>query len=301
MAATSAVRADDLWKRFGDREVVRGVSFSLGPGQVLGLVGPNGAGKTTIIRMLLGIVEPDRGEVTIRGKRLGNDTRERIGYLPEERGLYKGQRILETLVYLGELRGLARHDAARRAEDLLTRLGMTPHRTKKIGELSRGQAQLIQFAASVIHRPSVVVLDEPFAGLDPVYVRLIKEFIVEMHGNGAALILSTHHMDQVEDLCDHVVMLDEGTVVLRGSLTEVKRRYRGDTLAVTCQPWPDAIIGVRDVRRNGDGYVMHMLPGTTPNLVLSQLMERGSAIERFEVETPSMEEIFLTVVGVRDE
>ncbi len=266
---------------------------------MLGLVGPNGAGKTTTIRMILDIIRPDRGTVTLLEQSLDHDARHQIGYLPEERGLYRGLRVTNMLVYLGELKGLARHDAARRADDLLDRLGMASHRSKKVGELSRGMTQFIQFAGTIIHRPAVVILDEPFSNLDPVNVRTMKEIIGELRSEGAAVMLSTHQMYQVEELCDEVVMIDDGAIVLEGLLTDIKRRFRGDSLVIACDPWPEGLHGVSDVRRQGQTHVVRMLPGTTPEMVLRQLVEKGSHVERFEVETPSMEDIFVTVVRSR--
>ncbi len=297
----TAIRARGLWKRFGDRDVVKDVSFSVAGGEVLGLVGPNGAGKTTTIRMLLGVVQPDKGAVTLNGRSLSGETRERVGYLPEERGLYRGQRVIETLTYLGELRGMSRADATQSADQLLNRLGMTPSRATKVGELSRGMAQLIQFAACIIHDPTIVILDEPFAGLDPVHMRLLRVMIDEMRASGTTLVLSTHQMNQVEEMCDRVVMLNDGAVVIEGYLSEIKSRYQDDTLVIAARPWPSGITGVAEVHRRGDSRVLRLHPGTTANMVLQQFLDLGISVDRFEVETPSMEEIFLSVAGAADE
>ena len=293
------VSARDLWKSFDERPVVQGVSFDVPQGWILGLVGPNGAGKTTTIRMLLDILRPDRGEVTVFGQPITEATKEQIGYLPEERGLYQGQRVADTLTYLGELKGLSRRAAAANAQALLERLGMAPHGRKKVKELSRGMAQLIQVAAMLVHQPALVVLDEPFSALDPVNVRLLKEIIAEARARGAALVLSTHQMNQVEELCDRVVMIDQGRVVLSGDLADIKQRYRSNNVMVACSPWPEDLQGVSRVRREGDSRVMALDPGITPEEVLRQLLDRGASIDRFEVGTPSMEEIFVTVVRGR--
>ncbi len=288
-----------LWKRFGDRDVVRDVSFTLEPGKVLGLVGPNGSGKTTTIRMVLDIIRPDRGSVTVAGSDGGQDARRQVGYLPEDRGLYRNLRVTRMLTYLGELKGLTSREAQRRAEELLARLGMSAHASKKISELSRGMAQLIQFAGAIIHNPRVVILDEPFAALDPVNVRLMKDIINELRQKGAGVLLSTHQMFQVEELCDSVVMIESGSVVLKGPLAEIKRQFRGDTLEVVCDPWPEEVVGVEVVQRQGRSRVMRLRPGTSPEDVLRQLLDEKSSIERFEVATPSMEEIFVKVVRSR--
>ncbi len=300
-ASLYTVEVSSLWKRFGDKDVVKNVSLSLEPSQILGLVGPNGAGKTTTIRMILDIIRPDRGAVTLLGEKLSQDTRQQIGYLPEERGLYRGLRTIKMLTYLGELKGMNKRDAIQNADDLLEMLNMSPHRSKKIGELSRGMAQLIQFAATIIHRPKVVILDEPFAGLDPINVRLIKDVISDLRKEGASVILSTHQMYQVEEMCDQIVMIDNGTIVLEGILHEIKQRFRGDNLLIECDSFPDDLEGVVDLRQQGKAFVMRMLPGTTPESVLRQLLEKGSSIERFEVETPSMEDIFVNVVRSRSD
>ncbi|MEX2430367.1 MAG: ATP-binding cassette domain-containing protein [Dehalococcoidia bacterium] len=298
-ATGKALAVEGIWKRFGERDAVRDVSFAVEPGQVLGIVGPNGAGKTTSIRIALGIFPPNRGRVEILGRPLAQQSQEHIGYLPEERGLYRGRRITETLAFLGELKGLERRDAQQRADAWLERLGMAPHRNKKVAELSHGMAQLVQFAATMMHSPSLVVLDEPFTALDPVNVRLIKDVILDLQREGTALVLSTHQMHQVEELCDRVVMIDQGAVVLDGEVREIKRRHRTDTLAVVCDPGPDGISGVADLRQEGPTYLMRMLAGTTPRSILQQLLEQGCDVERFEVVLPSMEDIFVTVVGAR--
>ncbi|MEX0761283.1 MAG: ATP-binding cassette domain-containing protein [Dehalococcoidia bacterium] len=298
---TAALAVDGIWKRFGDNDAVRDVSFAAEHGQVLGVVGPNGAGKTTSIRIALGILAPDRGGVHVLGKPLAQHSQEHIGYLPEERGLYRGRTIPDTLAFLGELKGLDRSEALRRADSWLERFGMAPHRSKKVGELSHGMAQLVQFTATLMHDPALVVLDEPFSSLDPVNVRLIKDVILDLRNEGRALVLCTHQMHQVEELCDRVVMIDEGTVVLDGSVDEIKRSYRGDTVAVVCDPAPNGLDGVADIRKENQTYMMRMLPGTTPRSILQQLLGQGCEVERFEVVLPSMEDVFVKVVGSRRE
>lgn len=295
-ADTTAIKAQGLWKRFGDKDVVQDVSLSVDSGQVVGFVGPNGAGKTTTIRMLLDILKPDQGSVHILGNQLSAESQERIGYLPEERGLYRGQKAIDVLVYLGMLKGMTKGDASARAKELLERLGMAEHAGKKISELSRGLGQLIQFAATIIHQPSIIVLDEPFSGLDPVNVRLMKDVIAGLREDGVALLFSTHQMEQVEELSDKVMMINQGKVVLDDRLADIKRRYRGDSLNVTCDYWPDDLVSVGNVRREGDSYEVRLLPDTTPEDVLRQLLDHGVVVQRFEVATPSMEEIFLMLV-----
>ena len=298
-AGVPVVRAEGLWKRFGDRTAVEDVSLSAAPGEVIGLVGPNGAGKTTTIRMLLDIIQPDAGEVSVFGAALTAAAQERIGYLPEERGLYRSLRVIPNLLYLAELKGVPRERAMQRADELLDRLGLEPHRGKKVSELSRGLGQLVQFAATLIHEPAFVVLDEPFSGLDPVNVRLMKDVVADLRAQGAAIMFSTHQMTDVEELCDRVVMLDDGRVVLDGLLSEIKRQFAGSELFIASDHAPDAIDGVLRSRRDGTGYVLRLADGYAPESVLRALLDRGAKIARFELATPSLEEIFLRVVERR--
>jgi ABC-2 type transport system ATP-binding protein len=195
-----SVEATDLWKRYGDRNVVRGVSIAIAPGQMIGLVGPNGSGKTTTIRMLLDIIPADHGRVRLFGGPMSQAAQARIGYLPEERGLYQGLRVLPTLTYLAELKGIDRARARTLAEATLKRVGRQEHAAKKVRELSRGMGQLIQFAATIIHEPSFIVLDEPLSGLDPVNARLMKDIMVELNASGKSILFSTHQMTDVEEL-----------------------------------------------------------------------------------------------------
>ncbi len=298
-AGVPVVRAEGLWKRFGDRTAVEDVSLSAAPGEVIGLVGPNGAGKTTTIRMLLDIIQPDAGEVSVFGAALNAAAQERIGYLPEERGLYRSLRVIPNLLYLAELKGVPRERAMQRADELLDRLGLEPHRGKKVSELSRGLGQLVQFAATLIHEPAFVVLDEPFSGLDPVNVRLMKDVVADLRAQGAAIMFSTHQMTDVEELCDRVVMIDDGRVVLDGLLSEIKRQFAGSEIFIASDHAPDAIGGVLRSRRDGTGYVLRLADGYAPESVLRALLDRGAKIDRFELATPSLEEIFLRVVERR--
>ena len=249
--------------------------------------------------MLLDIVRPDAGQVFVFGAPLTASARERIGYLPEERGLYRSLRIIPNLVYLAELKGMPREHALSRANQLLDRLGLEPHRGKKVSELSRGLAQLVQFAAALVHEPPFLVLDEPFSGLDPVNARLMKDIVVELRAEGATIMLSTHQMTDVEELCERVIMIDRGRIVLDGPLTEIKRRFADKAIFVASDQAPDAIGGVHDARRDGPGYVLRLADGHTPEEVLRALLDSGAKIDRFELATPSLEEIFLLVVEGR--
>jgi ABC-2 type transport system ATP-binding protein len=291
------VEIESVSKSFGDRQVVREVSFAAERGEVLGLVGPNGAGKTTTIRMLLDIIKPDSGSVRVFGRPLDEAAKARIGYLPEDRGLYRSLRVWETLVYLASLKGIQNREAGGRANELLERVGLLAHKDKKVAELSRGMGQLGQFAATILHRPDLVVLDEPFAALDPLNVRLMKEMIAERRSQGAAFIMSTHQMDQVEELCDRVVMIDQGRVVLYGRLHEIKLKFSDHAVNVVCDHVPPALPGVRSVQDKGAFTQLALEDGVQPQAVLRALVERGVAIERFEVALPSLEDVFMRVAG----
>ena len=296
-ATPPAVRAYGLWKRFGSHVAVRDVSLSLNPREVVGLVGPNGAGKTTTIRMLLDILPPDEGSVSVFGAPVSPQAQSRIGYLPEERGLYRSLRVIPNMLYLAELKGMRREQALRRADELFALLGLEPHKGKKISELSRGLGQLVQFAATILHEPAFIVLDEPFSGLDPVNVRTMKDAVSRLRNEGAAIMFSTHQMTDVEELCDRVIMIDGGTVVLDGPLADIKRRFAGSELFIVTNVDPQGADGVLESRRDGAGYALRLAGGHAPEGVLRSLLERGAKIDRFELATPSLEEIFLRVVG----
>jgi ABC-2 type transport system ATP-binding protein len=292
-----AVEVSRIVKSFADKVVVDDLSFSVARGEVFGLIGPNGAGKTTTIRMMMDIIKPDSGEVTILGEKLSEATKNKLGYLPEERGLYKKLGVLDSIIYLASLKGMDRRSAEERANELLNQTGMLPHKGKKIEELSRGMGQIIQLIVSVIHDPELVVLDEPFAGLDPVNTELLKGMLVDLRNQGKALILSTHQMNEIEELCDRILMINHGRSVLYGNLAEIKAKYRSNSVLLECEGELREVPGVTE-KRTHKGYVELVLDGnTTPQQVLEQLVSRGMVINRFEIATPPLNEIFLRVVG----
>jgi ABC-2 type transport system ATP-binding protein len=292
-----AVEVSRIVKTFADKVVVNDLSFSVAQGEIFGLIGPNGAGKTTTIRMMMDIIKPDSGDVTILGEKLSESTKNKLGYLPEERGLYKKLRVLDSIIYLASLKGMDRHSAEEKANQLLSQTGMLPHKGKKIEELSRGMGQIIQFIVSVIHDPELVVLDEPFAGLDPVNVELLKGMLFDLKNQGKALILSTHQMNEIEELCDRILMIDHGRSVLYGNLVEIKSRYRSNSVLLEFEGEMREVPGVAE-KRTHKGYVELVLDGnTTPQQVLERLVSQRVVINRFEVATPPLNEIFLRVVG----
>jgi ABC-2 type transport system ATP-binding protein len=292
-----AVEVSRIVKTFADKVVVNDLSFSVAQGEIFGLIGPNGAGKTTTIRMMMDIIKPDSGDVTILGEKLSESTKNKLGYLPEERGLYKKLRVLDSIIYLASLKGMDRHSAEEKANQLLSQTGMLPHKGKKIEELSRGMGQIIQFIVSVIHDPELVVLDEPFAGLDPVNVELLKGMLFDLKNQGKALILSTHQMNEIEELCDRILMINHGRSVLYGNLVEIKSRYRSNSVLLEFEGEMGEVPGVAE-KRTHKGYVELVLDGnTTPQQVLERLVSQRVVINRFEVATPPLNEIFLRVVG----
>ena len=293
--AFSAAQVSNVVKSYGNKRVVNDVSFSIAQGEIFGLIGPNGAGKTTTIRMMMDIIKPDSGGIRILGERISDDAKNRIGYLPEERGLYKKLSVLKTLTYLSVLKN-SRIDNSR-IEGLLKRVDLLPHKDKKIEELSRGMGQLIQFLATIIHNPQLIILDEPFAGLDPVNTELLKEIILELRSQNKAIILSTHRMNEVEELCDRILMIDRGRSVLYGRLADIKNKYRNNSVLVDFEGELGKLDGVIKSQQEGKYLELLMDAKTTPQKVLQQIIKQGITINHFEVATPSLNQIFLQVAG----
>jgi len=293
---TSTVEVSGVSKFFRGNAAVSDVSFCVQRGEILGMLGPNGAGKTTTIRMMMDIIKPDRGEIRVFGETAKEGIKDRVGYLPEERGLYRKISVIESLVYLAALKGVKANLARDRATRLLERADMLQHKDKKIQELSRGMGQIIQSIATILHDPELVVLDEPFSGLDPINTELLKEFILELRDQGKAVILSTHMMNQIEELCDRALMINKGRIVLYGSLDEIKSKFRNNSVLLKCDTSPGEIPGVVDTRMRGKSLELFLDGRVSPQELLSILVDRGIGVERFEVSTPSLNEIFIQVV-----
>jgi ABC-2 type transport system ATP-binding protein len=295
-----SIEITDITKSFGHGNVVDGVSFTVDPGEILGLIGPNGAGKTTTIRMMMDIIKPDTGHISVLGERLNATTKDRIGYLPEERGLYRKLTVRQSLLYIGTLKGMTLERAARRTDELLARTGMAPHGTKKIEELSRGMSQIIQFLITIIHEPELIVLDEPFANLDPVNSELLKNIIFELRAAGTAIVLSTHRMNEVEEMCDRVFMINKGRGVLYGELAKIKNDFRKNAIFLEYEGRLEDIAGVT-INRTGAGRAeLALADGGEPQKVLAELLRRGVTVNLFQVSTPPLNDIFLKVVGEPD-
>ena len=297
----SSIEIRDISKSFNGTKVVDGISFSVTPGELFGLIGPNGAGKTTTIRMMMDIIKPDYGEIKVFGDKLREETKNNLGYLPEERGLYNKLSVQRVLNYLATLKGMESKQARRQADALLERVGLEGHRTKKVGELSRGMGQIVQFIVAIIHSPKLIILDEPFANLDPVNTELLKEIIFELKSRGCAIILSTHRMNEVEELCDRIFMINRGRAVLYGSISDVKERFRSNSILLEYEGELGLIGGVT-VKRGEDRIAELILEKeTTAQQVLEQLVKIGIKVIRYEVYTPPLNDIFLQVVGEEDE
>ena len=292
-----AVEVNHIVKSYADKAVVNDLSFSVTQGEIFGLIGPNGAGKTTTIRMMMDIIKPDSGDVTILGKKLSEASKNKLGYMPEERGLYKKLKVIDSIIYLASLKGVDRHSAEEKANELLSQTGMLPHQGKKIEELSQGMGQIIQFLVTIVHDPELVILDEPFSGLDPVNTELLKSMFADLRNQGKAVILSTHRMNEVEELCDRILMINNGGSVLYGNLTEIKSRYRKNSVILDFEGELGEVPGVTE-KRTHKGCVELVLDGnTTPQQILERLVSTGIVINRFEIATPPLNEIFLKVVG----
>ncbi len=299
MPAEAALRCEHLVKTFDTTRAVDDLSLEVSPGQVFGLLGPNGSGKTTTIRIGLGIYVPDDGSLLVLGHQDPLEVRDRLGYLPEERGLYPRMRIDEQLAFLGTIRGLSVREAKRRASAWLEKLGLAERAKSQTNELSKGMQQKVQFAAAVIHEPDLLVLDEPFSGLDPINTRLLKDLILEQRERGATVVLSTHRMDQVEQMCESICLIHQGRAVLTGSLAEIKASYGRSTVRLDYDG--DArslagVSGVREVRDSGRSASLLMEPTADPQEVLRQLLDRVT-VRGFSLEEPSVEDIFLDKVG----
>jgi ABC-2 type transport system ATP-binding protein len=292
------VEVNHLAKRFGDIQAVADVSFGVEPGEVFGLLGPNGAGKTTTIRMMMDIFKPDAGDVSVFGGKLDLAKKRRIGYLPEERGLYKDQKLESTLVYLASLKGMDERDARSQLTGWLERFDLVDYRYKKVQELSKGMQQKAQIIVTLLHNPDLIVIDEPFSGLDPVNTRLVKQILDEQREAGKAIIMSTHQMYQVEALCHRIVLIDKGRTVLYGLVNDIKRNFAGNAIVVQGQGNFDQIPGVLETRRQNSTWHLALEIGTDPQAVFRALAARdGVKVERFELAEPSLDDIFVNVVS----
>jgi len=293
------IEIEEICKTYDRLKAVDRISFSVPKGVVFGLLGPNGAGKTTIIRMIMRIIYPDSGSIAIFGEPLAEAAKERIGYLPEERGLYRRMKVLDLLTFFGTLKSMPKNEARKEAAAWLDRLDLGAFADKKAEELSKGMQQKVQFIATVINRPDLIILDEPFAGLDPVNTDLLKDIILEFNRDGHTIIFSTHMMEQVEKLCDEICLINKGRKVLEGRLDEVKRRYGKNS--VTLRFTGDGSFlkdhpGVAAVNDYGNELFLRLEVDADPSAILRAAAERLE-VKKFEIAEPSIHDIFIEQVA----
>src|SRR5256714_2677388 len=290
---------DHVNKSFGEFKAVSDLSLQVRPGRVFGLIGPNGAGKTTTIRMIVNITAPDSGRIELFAQAMSTAMQDRIGYLPEERGLYKRMKVGEQLRFFAELKDLRGPEAEQRIDAWLKKLQLSDWKEKRTKELSKGMQQKVQFITAVIHDPDLVILDEPFSGLDPVNVELMKETILEQKAAGKTIILSTHQMEIAEKLCDDVCMINKSRKVLDGKLREIRRSFSLNAVAVRIEG-PDGVLNdselVASIRAVGEEFEILLVPGATSQDLLRRLVESGAIINKFERIEPSLHDIFIEKV-----
>ena len=293
------VQVENVNKHFGEFKAVDDVSLNIERGTVYGLLGPNGAGKTTTIRMIMNIIAPDSGQVTFSENRQNRDFADQIGYLPEERGLYRKMKVKDVILFMAELRGMDRTDAFDEIDRWLQKMDLIEWENKKIEELSKGMAQKIQFIATVIHKPDLIILDEPFSGLDPINMTLLKDLMLELNTNGATIILSTHIMEQAERLCEKICLVNAGKIVLEGDLREIKQSFGRSSVEIEYSGDVELIKNSRFVDRFNDfgQYVEVRLNAPEHySALLRELVEASVDITRFELMEPTLHEIFVQSV-----
>lgn len=300
MGAGAAIQVEHISKAFGTFRAVDDLTFEVRRGEIFAMLGPNGAGKSTTMRMILDILKPDTGRIAVLGGPLTDATKDRIGYLPEERGLYRSVRVLEMMMYLGSLKGLTNADARRRSLALLERLGMSDQAKKKVSELSKGMQQKIQFAVTVLHEPDLIIVDEPFSGLDPVNSLVLKDLLLSFKARGGTVVMSTHQMSQVEEMCDRLLMINRGRQKLYGPVNDIRQQYAVHAIIVEGQgEWAKlpGVARVEPVENGRKAALLHLRPETTPDSVLAAIATSPEThIERFEMAVPSLNDIFIRVV-----
>ncbi len=295
----SMLELSHLKKYFATQKAVDDISFTVEKGTIFGLLGPNGAGKTTLIRMITGIFYPDEGNILLNGKKFNADEDSaRIGYMPEERGLYKKMKIGEQALYFARLKGLTASEANKQVKDWFVRFEMQSWWNKKIEDLSKGMAQKLQFVITVLHRPELIILDEPFSGLDPVNANLIKDEIFRLAANGASIIFSTHRMEQVEEICNHIILINKGKKILDGTVVNVKQDFKENLFRISASPlpavFPEDLFEVLSGKE--EGLTIRIKNGHKPNEVLRYFIDQQSNVSSFTELLPSLNEIFIKLV-----
>jgi ABC-2 type transport system ATP-binding protein len=293
----AAVNFKNINKRFGETLAVDDLSFEVMPGEIFGLLGPNGAGKTTSIRMILDIFAPDSGEISVLGGPMDEEKKSQIGYLPEERGLYQDIPLERCLIFLATLKGMNENEAKSTLEDYLKQFNLYEHRDKKVKELSKGMQQKAQLITTLIHNPDLVIIDEPFTSLDPVNTEMVKDMLEMKRDEGKAIIMSTHQMNQVEELCDRILLIDNGHRVLYGTLQEIQNQFSSKDILVTpLSSLPESIPGVVNIKKLNGRYRLVLEEQAKPNRILTHLINEGVELMEFEIAVPPLNEIFIQVV-----
>jgi len=297
--STATVVLRNVTKRFGDFTAVSELSLAVQPGRIFGLLGPNGAGKTTTIRMIVNIFAPDSGAIELFGKTISPATQDRIGYLPEERGLYKKMKVGDQLRFFAELKDISGKEADARIDRWLKRLKLSEWKAKKSSELSKGMQQKVQFITTVLHEPDLLILDEPFSGLDPVNVDLLKEIVLELKQAGKTIIFSTHQMEVAEKICDDICLINRSRKILEGSIRSVKAGFGRNAVALRLTGGEEVLADrtlVSRVERHSDGLEALLAENASAQQLLQRLVAAGAGVERFEMIEPSLHDIFIEKV-----
>ena len=294
------VEVTQIAKSFGETRAVVDVSFNVRRGEIFGLLGPNGAGKTTAIRIMLNIFQPDRGEVSVLDGPMTEDKKDRIGYMPEERGLYQDIQLERCLLYLASLKGVPDQQAREKLTEYLARFNLAEHKGKKIKELSKGMQQKAQIINTLLHQPELVIIDEPFTALDPLNLELVKNVMEELRDQGVTIIMSTHQMQQVEELCDRILLINDGKNLLYGDLNEIRRRFSGHAVLIRTEDKLPELPGVKESESHNSNLKLTLMDNTSPQDVMKALAASGTNLEKFEVAVPTLNEIFIRVVEEGD-
>ncbi len=293
----ATIIVDKIAKSFGATQAVKDVSFEVHPGEIFGLLGPNGSGKTTSIRVILDIYQPDSGSVTILDGPMTNEKLNYIGYIPEERGLYQDVPLDRCLTYLATLKGLTEDQIKERLPKYLAKFDLTEHAKKKAKELSKGMQQKGQLIAALIHDPEIIIIDEPFSALDPINTQLVKDLLIEQRNAGKTIVMCTHQMNQVEQLCDRLVLIDHGQVLLQGELSEIRNRFSTNEVIIDAlNPLPEKLNGVSRIEKLNGAYRLSPQEGLSSHELLNELVTQGIKLNSFEVAVPTLDEIFIKVV-----
>ncbi len=296
----NTIEVKNISKKFGSQKALDQVSFEVQPGEIFGLLGPNGAGKTTCIRIILDIFKPDEGSINVFGSKMDESKKDKIGYLPEERGLYQDIVLEECLIYLASLKGLSKETSTTRINEYLEKFSLTEHKKKKVKELSKGMQQKAQLISTLVHEPELVIIDEPFSALDPVNTQMVKDILREQRSLGKTIVMCTHQMHQVEELCDRIVLINQGQSVLYGALSEVQKRYAGHAINIRTEA--DIINsnfpGVKQIKRleNNHIYRIDLHDNVSIQSFLKSLISADVNFDQFEVAIPTLDEIFIQMV-----